>query len=48
MDSEIKQCCTCKYDHCTIFVNPCRSCLISAKVRPNWEKKNESKEEDKT
>ena len=48
MDSEIKQCNTCKYEHCTIFVNPCRSCLISAKMRPNWEKKNESKEEDKT
>lgn len=48
MASEIKQCSTCKYENSVIFVNPCRSCLISAKVRPNWEKKDELKEEDKT
>lgn len=44
MASEIKQCSTCKYDHCSIFTNPCRSCLISVKVRPNWVERNKDEE----
>lgn len=41
MASEIKQCSTCKYEHCSIFVNPCRSCLISVTNRSKWEGREE-------
>lgn len=47
MDSEIKQCSTCKYEHCSIFVNPCRGCLISPKNRSGWEKKKDENKEDR-
>ena len=42
MASDIKQCSSCKHEHCSIFVNPCISCLISVTNRSKWEGRKEA------